>query len=495
MQPKMLEMKDISKRFPGVLALDRVSLDLERGEVLGLLGENGAGKSTLMKILSGDYRKDAGAILINGEQVELHSPVDARQLGIRLIHQELTILDTLSVAENIFVGDLPVRKWSCTVDWKTLAENARGVLARLGVDISPDAIAGGLTVHEKQILEIARALSRDAVVLVMDEPTAALGEKETESLFEIVKGLQHQGVGIIYISHHLDEMFRITNRVTVLRDGRNVGTEITVETDKQRLVAMMVGSMSEFYPRKTSTIGEPLLQVSNLTIRGVFREISFCVNRGEVVGLFGLIGSGTINILRALYGIESIDEGDILVDGRPVHIDSPRAAVAAGIGFMPGDRTSEGLAVALAIPANITMANIDNLGGGPLLDRAAETAKAFKWMKHVNIRAPSPKTEVRLLSGGNQQKVVFAKLLETGSKLFLMDEPTRGIDVRAKADIYQLMQSLCESGAGILMMSSELPELLSMADRIIVVANGTIATEFAKGQAQQEDLLHAVGGA
>jgi ribose transport system ATP-binding protein len=489
---RLLEMRDISKRFPGVLALDGVSFDLRPGEVHGLLGENGAGKSTLIKILAGDYSKDEGEILIGGEKVELKSPSDSKSRGISVIYQELNTLDSLSVAENIFVGNLPRRKGLGTVDWKTLNRNARTVLQRMLVDISPKKIVGDLTVHEKQIIEIAKAIYRDARILVMDEPTAALGEKDMVSLFNIIRSLKLQGVGVIYISHRLKEIFEITDRVTVLRDGKLIGTENTEETDRERLITMMVGrELKDMYPKREVPAGKPLLEIRNLYVKGILEDISFQVRAGEIVGLFGLLGSGRQNIVRALYGIDEFQGGEILIDGKRVLVDTPAKALKKRMGFMPIDRKLEGLALTLTVSNNITMANVDNLGPGYFIDRQFEKEHARKWVKDVNIRTPSIDTEVNSLSGGNQQKIVLAKLLETGARIFIMNEPTRGIDVGAKVDIYQMMERLSEEGAGIIMISSELPEMLAMADRILVISKGKITAEFGRKEATQEKLLHA----
>ena len=485
-------MSNITKYFPGVLALDRVRFDLEWGEVHGLLGENGAGKSTLIKILAGDYSKDEGQILIGGREVEMRTPLDSKNLGVSVIYQELNTLDTLSVAENIFVGNLPRKKGLRTIDWKTLNRNAKVVLDRLLVKINPKRIVGDLGIHEKQIIEIAKAIYRDSKILVMDEPTAALSEKDIVSLFNIIRSLKKQGVGVIYISHHLKEVFEITDRVTVLRDGKYIGTEITKETSRDRLITMMVGrELKEMYPKREVPIGKTLIELKGLTIHGILEDVSFSVREGEIVGLFGLLGSGRQNIVRALYGIDRIDRGEIKINGQMTVIDTPAKALKHRMGFMPLDRKLEGLALRLTVSSNITMANIDNLGGGYFIDKKLEEQEAEKWVKNVNIKTPSIGTDVNSLSGGNQQKIVLAKLLETGSRLFIMNEPTRGIDVGAKVDIYQMMECLCEEGAGIIMISSELTEILAMADRIIVISKGMVTGEFTRREATQEKLLHA----
>ncbi len=492
MDHPLLEMKGISKQFPGVQALKDVSIDLRAGEVLGLVGENGAGKSTLIKILAGDYRADEGDILLNGEKVVFQSPSDAAEKGIRFIYQELITLDTLSVAENLLVGHLPRRRFLGTIDWGAANDNAREVLRKMKIDIDPRTVVGDLSVHQKQILEIAKAINKKATILVMDEPTAALGEEDTQSLFKIIRGLAEEGVGVIHISHRLKEVFEITDRVTVLRDGRRIDTVQTSQATMAQLISMMVGrELAEFYPKRDIPAGNILMEVKDLTVNGILDRVSFTLRNGEIVGLFGLLGSGRMNVLRALYGLDRYDAGTILVDGTPRAVGAPSAALGNGIGYMPIDRKLEGLALTLPVSTNITMANIDNIGTGPELNRKVERQRAERWVKDVSIRTPDTATEVNNLSGGNQQKIVLAKLLETGSRVFLMNEPTRGIDVGAKVDIYQMMETLCEQGAGIVMISSELPEMLSMADRILVIAKGRVTAEYTRHEATQEKLLQA----
>jgi ribose transport system ATP-binding protein len=492
MGSQLLEMRSISKQFPGVQALKNVSIDLQAGEVLGVVGENGAGKSTLIKILAGDYSMDVGEILIHGQKSVFRSPSDASEQGIRVLYQELITLDTLTVAENLHVGHLPTRRGTGLVDWKAANESAKAVLRQMNIDLDPRTIVGDLTVHQKQVLEIAKAIQKKATILVMDEPTAALGEEDTQSLFGIIKSLKEQGVGIIYISHRLKEVFEITDRVTVLRDGQKIGTLKTDQANMAQLIGMMVGrELAEFYPKREIPTGEVLMQIEDLSINGIIDKISFSLHGGEIVGLFGLLGSGRMNVLRALYGLDSYDGGTIKVKGKAVSIAGPDGALDNGIGYMPIDRKLEGLALGLPVSTNITMANIDGIGSGVFFNHKLERQRAEKWVRDVTIHTPDIGTEVNSLSGGNQQKIVLAKLLETGSKIFLMNEPTRGIDVGSKVDIYQIMESLCEAGAGILMISSELPEMLSMADRIIVIAKGKITGEFSRQEATQEKLLHA----
>lgn len=488
----LLNMKSITKDFPGVKALDDVSFDLKAGEVHGLLGENGAGKSTLIKILAGDFPKDGGDIFINGAKVKLNSPSDSKNSGIQVIFQELLTMDTLSVAENIFTGALPTKKHLGIIDWKKLYKDAAAILKKMMVEIDPRTIVGDLTVHEKQIIEIARAIHEKAAILVMDEPTAALEEKDTASLFNIIRSLKKEGVGIIYISHRMNEIFEITDRVTVLRDGRKIGTYNTKETSRETLVSMMVGkTLKDFYPGKKRIAGETLLEVENLCISGILDNVSFNLRRGEILGLFGLMGSGRINIVKALYGLHKIDKGEIRIKGKPVSIQNPSDGSGCCMGYLPSDRKLEGLAMGLSVAENVSMANIDNLGKGVLIDKKLETSRVNKQVKDLNIKTPSLEIEVDTLSGGNQQKVVLSKLLEISPDIFIMIEPTRGIDVGAKIEIYEIMENLCAHGSGIIMISSELPEMISLADRILVILNGMIKKTFDRGEVDQERLLHA----
>jgi len=492
MESKLLELKNISKKFPGVQALDEVSLDLQAGEVLGLVGENGAGKSTLIKILSGDYNADEGDIYINELPAEFSCPSDSQEKGIRIIHQEINTFDSLSVSENIFAGDLPVKKWSGRVDWKAMDQKARSVLKQMDADIDPNRTVSELSIHKKQVIEIAKAIYHKAEILVMDEPTAALNEKDTQMLLATIRKLKSQGVGIIFVSHRLEEVFQITDRITVLRDGKKVGTVDTKETNKNHLISMMVGSELEtFFNKREVPLGPPVLEVTDLTIKDILKDVSFQIRKGEIVGLFGLIGSGQINIIRALYGLEKIDSGQISISGKKVSIGSPQEGLQHKIGFMPIDRKAEALAPEMSVAANITMANIDRIGKGIFFNRGLETKQAKKWVRDVAIKSPSINTEVNNLSGGNQQKIVLAKLLETGSEVFLMSEPTRGIDVGAKKDIYEMMECLCEAGAAILIMSSDMEEILAMPDRILVISEGKITGQFDRTEADQQKLLHA----
>lgn len=487
----VLKMEKITKQFPGVLALDNVSIDLKKGEVLGILGENGAGKSTLIKILAGNYIKDDGEIFIDGQKLEIKNPGEAMASGIRVIYQELNTLNNLTVAENIFIGEQLVKTGLKIVDWKSMVKKSKIILESLNVDLNPKAVMEDLSVSEKQVVEIAKALSKEAKILVMDEPTAALSEDDTKSLFRIIATLKEKGVSIIYISHRLKEIFEITDRVTVLRDGKKVKTLVTSETNTNELVSLMVGrDIKEMYPKREVPITEVVMEVKEMNAEGL-KNISFELRKGEILGIFGLLGSGRTSLVKALFGANPIKSGEIFIKGEKVSMKSPRKARDNKIGLVPLDRKMEGLALALGVKENITLANINELGKGFLINKRTEAQKAEKWVNDLSIKTPGINTEVNSLSGGNQQKVVLARWLESGSEVIILNEPTRGIDVGAKIEIYKLMQDLCEKGAAIIMVSSELPEILSIADRILVMSKGRFTEEYSKKEATEEKLLSA----
>jgi ABC-type sugar transport system ATPase subunit len=487
----VLKMENITKTFPGVVALEDVSIELYKGEVLGILGENGAGKSTLIKILAGNYIKDSGSIFVNGEKFEIKNPSEAMASGIRVIYQELNTLNNLTVAENIFIGEQLVKGPFKIVDWKAMTKKAAEILDSLNVSLDPNSVIGDLSISEKQIVEIAKAISKDAKILVMDEPTAALSEEETQSLFKIISTLKSRGVSIIYISHRLKEIFQITDRVVVLRDGKKVKSMETKDTSANELVALMVGrDIKEMYPKREVPIGDIVMEVKNLSADG-FSDINFTLKRGEILGIFGLLGSGRTSLVKALFGANKVKNGEIFVNGEKINIKSPRIARDKKMGLVPLDRKIEGLALHMGVKENITLANIDDLGKGFLLKGNIEKIKAQKWIEEMGIKTPTISQEVNSLSGGNQQKVVLAKWLESGSKIIILNEPTRGIDVGAKIEIYKLMQNLCEKGSAIIMISSELPEILSIADRILVMSKGKITAQYSRREATEENLLQS----
>jgi len=487
----VLRMEHITKTFPGVVALDDVSIDLNKGEVLGILGENGAGKSTLIKILAGNYIKDSGDIYVDGQKFEIKGPAEAVASGIRVIYQELNTLNNLTVTENIFIGEQIIKGPFRIVDWKAMTKKANELLDTLNVKLDPNTIIGDLTVSEKQIVEIAKAISKEAKILVMDEPTAALSEEETQSLFKIIKTLKLKGVSIIYISHRLKEIFEIADRVTVLRDGKNVGTLNTRNTNENELVTLMVGrDIKDMYPKRAVPIGEKIMEVKNLISDG-FNNVSFNLRKSEILGIFGLLGSGRTSLVKALFGANKIKGGEIFIYGKKVNIKSPNVARGERIGLVPLDRKVEGLALLMSVKENITLANIEDLGKNFLIMKSLEQGKAIKWINEIGIKTPTIDQEVNSLSGGNQQKVVLAKWLESGSQIIILNEPTRGIDVGAKIEIYNLMQDLCERGASIIMISSELPEILSIADRIIVMSKGRFTADYSREKASEEQLLRS----
>ncbi len=497
----LLRMEAISKSFYGVKVLDKVSLDLYAGEVLALVGENGAGKSTLIKILNGDYQKDGGTIYLEGRPVTLHQPRDAEDLGIRMIYQELHYAPELSVMENLLLGHLPRKSGPLgqyLVDWPEARKLARHYLGLLDVEIDPNALMRHLSVVEREIVEIVKALSTQAKIIVMDEPTAALTPHEVHLLFDIIKSLQKQGVAIIYISHRLDEIFQIAGRVTVLRDGLHVGTRPIAEVTHRDLVRMMVGR--ELVETRAEIRAEvqkkrPVLEVSNLTKAGAFQDINLMLHEGEIVGIFGLLGAGHAALTRALFGADPADSGTIAVNGRPVQITSPRTARQAGLGFVPVDRKVNGLVLGMSVRENLTLSNWSPLSRLGFFQRTAERGHAQHWIDRLGIRmAGGMEVETRFLSGGNQQKVVLGRWLEAQIKVLLLNEPTWGVDVGARADIYEQLQELARQGLAMLMVSSDIQEVLSVSHRILTIYKGRLTGEFSQREASEEMILHAAAG-
>ncbi len=488
---KILEMKNISKDFPGVKALENVSIDLFKGEALGLLGENGAGKSTLIKILSGAYTKDNGKIFIEGQEVDISNPAKGKQFGIRVIYQELNTLDHLSVSENIFLGDLTKNKFGI-INWKQMNKNAEEILNRLKIIISPSKRCGDLTVAQKQIVEIARAIAKDAKILIMDEPTSTLGQKDEEVLFSIIRELKSQGISIIYISHKLSEIFEITDKVAVLRDGKLVDVKPTNQTNKDMLIKMMVGrELEEMYPKKKIQRGNLLMEIRGYSYKNEFLDINFDLYRGEILGFFGLSGSGRSKLLNSIFGSHPKEKGTIRFEGKIINNKSPFHGKRNKFGFIPISRKEEGVALNMNVENNITLASIDDLGKSFLINKVKEHNIASKWVKNLKIKIQNLSIKVNYLSGGNQQKVVIAKWLATGSTVLFFNEPTRGIDVGSKIEIYNIMDNLCESGNAIIMSSSELLEVMNIPDRIIVMAAGRIISIFNREEVTKEKLLHA----
>jgi ribose transport system ATP-binding protein len=494
-------MDGICKSFFGVRVLDNVSIDLYGGEVLALVGENGAGKSTLIKILNGDYQKDEGAIRIEGQPVEVSTPRAAADLGIRMIYQELHHCHELTVTENLLLGNLPRRKGALGrgfIDWPAAYQQAAADLALLNVETDPKARMGGLPVVEREIVEIVKAVSTRARIVVMDEPTAALAPKEVDMLFGIVRQLREQGVGIIYISHRLDEIFQIADRVTVLRDGKKVDTKPVSEITKADLVRMMVGH--EVQERRSegsaAAADRPVvLEIRDLTYRGSFEGINITVRAGEIVGIFGLLGAGHAALTRVVFGAERADAGEIWVNGKQVAVRSPSDAQAAGIGFVPIDRKVQGLILGRSLRENLTLSNwraINKLG---FFRQSDERKRAQRWIDDLGIRvAGGMEVETRFMSGGNQQKVVLGRWLEANAKALVLNEPTWGVDVGARADIYDQLETLAKQGLAILMVSSDMQEVLSVSTRILTMYKGKITGEFDAATATQAQLLAAAAG-
>jgi ribose transport system ATP-binding protein len=493
----VLEMRGISKAFPGVVALDRVDLRLEAGEVHMLLGENGAGKSTLMKILSGACRKDAGEIVVDGEPVAIGSPRDALALGIRVIYQELSLVPQLSVAENIFLGAAPTRI-AGLIDWRILYARTSALLRDLGLDeaaLDPRTPVSRLGLAQRQMVEIAKALaSGDARILVMDEPTSSLTTREVTQLFALIGRLAARGVAIVYITHRLDEVFRIGRRITVLRDGRQITTRAIGDVTVSELVRLMANrDLTEHFPKTRVAPGAELLRVERVTVAGKLSDISFSLHAGEVVGIAGLLGAGRTELARVIAGADRCETGGVVVDGRAVRFRGPADAIALGIGLLPEDRKAHGLIAGLTVARNMALPHGRRLARLGVLPRRCEAALATPIADELRVKA-APGQPVRLLSGGNQQKVVLGKWLAGDVRVFIFDEPTRGIDVGAKVEIYHLMNRLTARGAGIIMISSELPELLGMSDRILVMHRGRIHAEIDRTDATEERVLTAALG-
>jgi len=490
----VLVMERITKDFPGVRALDGVTFEVRRGEVHALVGENGAGKSTLVKILAGAVLRDKGEIRVEGRTVEIPSPHAAQELGVAMIYQEFNLVPHLTVAENIFLGREP-QVLPGIVDWGRMYREAAAVLDRLGVSLDVREPVSRLSVAQQQMVEIAKAISASAKLIVMDEPSATLTEHELTRLFELIGALRKDGVSIIYISHRLEEIFEIADRVTVLRDGQLIGTHLVSELTKDDIIRMMVGrQLTAQIPKRQVEIGEEVLRVEGLT-GGIVRDVSFVVRAGEIVCLTGLVGAGRTEVARLVFGAEPRTAGRVLVQGKAARIRSPRDAIHYGIGFVTEDRKAQGLVLGFTVRENVTLAHLDLLSYYGFIRRQQERAAAGRFIQSLHIRTPSPEQITRNLSGGNQQKVVLAKWLLTESRVLLFDEPTRGIDVGAKAEIYHLMGDLAASGVAMLMITSELPEALGMADRLLVMHDGRMVAEIPRSEATQEKVMfYATGG-
>jgi rhamnose transport system ATP-binding protein len=490
----ILALESASRSYGAVRALSDASIELTSGEVRGLVGENGAGKSTVVRLLAGAQRPDAGRLLLDGAPVDFHGPIDARDAGIAVIYQEPTLFPDLSVAENVMMGRHPLGALR-RIDRAQLRRTVADLLGRLEVQLDPARPVRGLSIADQQIVEIAKALSFDARVLIMDEPTAALSGTEVARLFSVVEALRSRGAAVLFISHRLDEVFQICSTVTVLRDGEVTFEGPVGELTPDELVRKMVGrELSQLFPKGEAEIGEPMLKVSRLTREGVFTDISFEVRRGEIVALAGLVGAGRSEVARAAFGVDKRDAGTVEVDGRSLPSGSPTAAMRAGVGLVPEDRRAQGLVMDLSVERNMTLTRLRALGRLGVSGRGAERRAAADWAERLRIRLGSFGDPVNFLSGGNQQKVVLAKWLATDPKLLIIDEPTRGIDVSTKAEVHRLMSELAARGIAILMISSELPEVLGMADRILVMHEGRLAGELDRAGADEEAVMRLATG-
>ncbi len=488
----VVRLRGVSKEFPGVLAVNGVDLEILPGEVHAVAGENGAGKSTLMKLLSQVERPTAGEMEISGETVSFRGPGHAQSLGVAMVYQEFALAPHLSVAENLFLGREPAR--AGLINRGREKEEAIELLRRVGLEVDPARLVSSLTVAQQQRVEIAKALAIDAKVVIMDEPTATLAEKEIEELFGVIRDLASRGIAILYISHKLDEIFRITDRVTVMRDGKIVSTMPTEELDEDRLVRMMVGRQLEnLYPKPEVEIEEVILRVEGISRGNFLQDCSFDVRGGEILGFAGLVGAGRSELARAVFGADPIDSGTVELEGKQLNIKNPRAAIDSGIGYLTEDRKGEGLALQLGVHENTTLANLPTRAG--VLNLKAELRTTRQRRDELNIRTPSLRRKVQLLSGGNQQKVVVAKWLETRARVLFFDEPARGIDVGAKAEMFGLIGDLAREGRAIVLISSYLPELLNMCDRIVVMRQGRIAGELRQEEFSEERIITLATGA
>jgi len=490
----ILQVRNIEKSFPGVKALDRINFSVKRGTVHALCGENGAGKSTLMKIINGLYKPDAGEILINGRVVEIHSAMQARMLGISMINQELNFVPEMTVAENFVIGNWPTAK-SGRVNWRYIRQRAKQLLEEADLPYGLDVKLKELSISDIQLLEIAKATAYNADIIIMDEPTSAISDKEIAVLFGKIDELRRQGTSIIYISHKLDEVFEIADEITVMRDGQIVETGPIDKFDKSTVIALMVGrELSQNYPKEEVPLGKELLRVEGLTSSGAFDSISLSVRAGEIVGLAGLVGAGRTEVLRALFGLNPYQAGEIWIDGRSLRVRSPEDSIAHGLIMLSEDRRRYGIIPVRSVKENVTITRLEEFIYGGRWRRLKEIERVEELCTRMNVKTPSINTDISALSGGNQQKVVLAKWMIQDPKVLLLDEPTRGIDVGAKYEIHKLMITLAKEGKGILMVSSELPELVGMCDRIYVMAEGKIRGELRRDQFSQEAIMHLAVG-
>jgi rhamnose transport system ATP-binding protein len=486
-----LELREVAKAFGSVVALTSGSLALHRGSIHALVGENGAGKSTLVKIIAGLYQRDAGDLLLDGSSVDFSTTAQSKAAGIAVIYQEPTLFPDLSVTENVFMGRQPTGRFG-RIDRKAMRTEVVGLFQRLGVRIDPDRPAQGLSIADQQIIEIAKAISLDATVLVMDEPTAALSGVEVDRLFAVARALRDEGRALLFISHRFDEVFALCDTITVMRDGEYIATAATDATTVDRIVHQMVGrEITDLFPKQAAAVGDVLLEVDGLSSAGVFHDISFTVRAGEIVGLAGLVGAGRSEVARAVFGVDPYDSGSVRIAGTDIPGRTPTAAMRAGIALVPEDRRKQGLVLDSSVSKNITMAIQRRLTKGGLLTDGSENAAARIWASRLEVKSNALDTVAGTLSGGNQQKVVLGKWLATNPRVLIIDEPTRGIDIGTKAEVHRLLSQLAGEGMGILMISSELPEVLGMADRVLVMREGRITAELDRADATSETVMFA----
>ncbi|NLT13348.1 MAG: sugar ABC transporter ATP-binding protein [Clostridiales bacterium] len=489
-----IRLNNIVKVFPGARALDGVSFDVRQGECHALCGENGAGKSTLIKVMAGAHKRDEGSYFIDEKEVHFKSPQEAISLGISCVYQELSIVPGLDVAKNLFIGNLPVK--SGRVDYRKLYIESEEILKELDMPFSPRTLAGTLSVGQQQMIEIGRALTRSARIIIMDEPTSSLSEAETETLFRIIRKLMAKNIAIVYISHKLDEVMHLADRITVLRDGLNIVTTDARAITQEQLITHMIGRpLEKMYCKKSAPVGGEVLKVCHLTRRGVFEDISFSIHAGEVVGFFGLVGAGRSEIMRAVFGIDRYHEGTVTMSGKSLKAYSPKAAIGSGIGFCTEDRKKEGLALGLTVLVNMTLIKLRQLTRLGVINRRSQKEEAEHYVRAISIRTPSLQQLAHNLSGGNQQKVVLAKWLMQSPKLLIVDEPTRGIDVGSKAEIYGIINGLVQNGMAVIVVSSEIEEVMGMSDRVITICEGRKTAEFdVSDQLSREVVLTAALG-
>jgi inositol transport system ATP-binding protein len=493
-QEYILQMENISKSFPGVKALDSVELAVRPATVHALMGENGAGKSTLMKILIGMYTPDSGRITFQGKSVVISDTDSALKMGISMIHQELSPVPYMSVAENIWLGREPLNKFGL-IDKKTLLAKTRTLLEGLEININPSALMRELSIANTQMVEIAKAISYDSSLIIMDEPTSAITTREVEHLFRMINNLRDKGVAVIYITHKMDEVFQISDEITVFRDGRHIATVLSEKTTKNDLITMMVGrELTNIFPKLDAPVGEVVLSVRNLSRKGKVDDVSFELRRGEILGLAGLMGAGRTEVIEGIFGMEKIDSGEIFIKGKKVEIKSPADAIKHGVALLTEDRKLTGIMAVLSVRDNITVASMGNFTRSGFLNKRLMNETCNNEKTKLDIKTPSMEQMIKLLSGGNQQKVLVSRWLLTSPDILILDEPTRGIDVGAKAEIHRLMSLLAQEGKAIIMISSELPEILGMSDRVLVMHEGKLVGEFDRAEVTQEKIMHAATG-